>query len=410
MQDNKNIRLNKHVSEEIVLLISIIIFPFFFYIAAALMILANFLYFFKDKTNYISTFKNNYLLGLFILISILFSPFTINPALNNFGLVVKYLFFFSIFIFLKTIISDKFKNFIIKIIVYSSFLVVWIGILQFLNKGFYFRLFPFNNISGILPYYLIDLVVMPFKQSHYRIYSLFYAPPMLGVYLSMVIPLTIYLFLTCPFKMTSHSGEKIFTGINLLFTLFILYLSYTRIAWISFIITSSVYIIYTKNWKVYIYSLISLFATIFLISFLRPEIISLGAERLQTFSDISYYSNLDRIVIWSSAFAVFKQHWLTGTGNFSFWLVLPDFRYLWPHTHSYILQLLLENGILLAAILFIFYFKLIKQAQNELNNHNKFRTYAIFCSILGFFITGIVDYPAYDPRNNFLFWILLSIL
>jgi O-antigen ligase len=359
----------------------------------------------KEKTNFINILKENYLLVFFILVSFLLSPFTVYPFINNFGIVFKYFFYFSVFIFIKAVISDKLKDSIVKIIVYPSFLVVWIGILQFLNKGFYLRLIPFNFSSGFLPYYLLDLVVMPFKQSHYRVYSLFYAPPMLGVYLSMVIPLTFYIF-------SSHTGgyKKLFTGVNLLFSLLVLYLSYTRIAWISIFVTLGIFSVYIKNRKIIVYFFSCLILTIILISFLRPEIISLGTERLHTFTDISYYSNLDRIVIWSASWAVIKQHWLTGTGNFSFWLVLPDFRFLWPHTHSYILQLLLENGIVLTVILFAFYFKVIKQAQNELKENNKLQKYAIFCSVLGFFITGIVDYPAYDPRNNFLFWILMAIL
>lgn len=399
----------KITPEQILFITGIITFPFIFSISLIFVNLAIILYLIRNLSGFIkSVFSDNknYFLLTFAVLTIIFSPFTINPERNLAGFTVRYLYVFIVFLFVKAIYTDRLKEIILKSIVYSSFLITCIGLFQFMNKGFYLRYFPSYDSDGMLPFYLIDILVLPFRESHYRIYSLFYAPPMLGVYLSLVIPLIIYYAFYSKSKI-----ERYFISVNLVLTFIVLYLSYTRIAWISVLTGILYYSKITGNIKLLIYSLIPFPVLISVISFFRPEAISLGIERFNSFFSLSYFSNYDRIIIWSRSFDAFKKHFLTGTGNFSFWNIFPEYRWVFPHSHNYALHTLLENGLILTVILFGFYFLIVYRVQKDIENQsNKKLTYALFCSVISFFITGIADYPSFEIRNNFLFWVLLSLI
>lgn len=124
----------------------------------------------------------------------------------------------------------------------------------------------------------------------------------------------------------------------------------TRGAWLAVALVVLVTLIYyiLKCNKLAILSLVVLIAVGASLSFYQPFV-----KRLATITDTHYQSNTERILIWHSAFNMFKDHPITGVGlgqykdNYQHKYISPKAKEpKLSHAHNNFMQMLAENGII----------------------------------------------------------------
>ena len=121
----------------------------------------------------------------------------------------------------------------------------------------------------------------------------------------------------------------------------------TRGAWLAVVLVTLIYYILKCN-KLAVFSLIVLIAVGASLSCYQPFV-----KRLASITDTHYQSNTERILIWHSAFNMFKDHPITGVGlgqykdNYQHKYISPKAKEpQLSHAHNNFMQMLAENGII----------------------------------------------------------------
>lgn len=138
-------------------------------------------------------------------------------------------------------------------------------------------------------------------------------------------------------------------GISFLICLLALVFNATRGAWLALfptLIFIVCYYLFKKN-RMAIICLIAFVAIGAGLSQYKPFV-----QRLNTITNTHYQSNTERILVWKSAYTMFKDHPLLGVGlgqytdNYQHKYISPEAKepYL-RHAHSNFMQMLAENGI-----------------------------------------------------------------
>lgn len=321
------------------------------------------------------------------------------PSIHFYGVAVQAIYFAALYV----LIRRKCKQEILKPenLIHSLLLgsvgICLLGIMQYLNYGLIVRSIQLPPSQGLWGFYLIDWIMIPIQHAHARVYSLFYAPPMYGLYLSLLLPLSLY----CLQQAQSRKAQALWCLVVGLISLNLL-MSFTRIAWIAAAISCLIYMLRYGSrplWR----SISGGALLLVCLSFLWPPLWQHAWQRIQSILSLTHHSNVGRLEIWSKSWQVFWQKPLTGHGFFSFASLFPQWRGLWPHSHSMLLQSLLETGLISTSLFYGFLLSCVKKwGQQPLH-------WACACSLLAYMICGWVDHVAFDARNVFVFWLVLAI-
>jgi O-antigen ligase len=323
-----------------------------------------------------------------------------SPDLSRhfYGWLIHLASFAGLYLFLRLHLNSDLKTQeLIDALLLGSLGICLLGWVQYLNYGLIIRSLRLPPSDGLWSFYLVDLVMIPVQHAHARVYSLFYAPPMYGVYLALLLPLSLYRL-----QQADNRRSRLLWALVLFLLLSNLVLSFTRIAWIAALVSCGVYLLRYGNRRL-LQALLTGTGVLGVISFCWPPLWQHAWERLQSISSLSHYSNAGRLEIWQQSWQAIQQHWLTGYGLLSFWKIFPQWRWQWPHSHSLLLQQLLETGLLACLAFYVWLSQLIRQLPTSA------LAWACGCSILSWLITGWADYPAHEPRNQFVFWSILAL-
>lgn len=193
-------------------------------------------------------------------------------------------------------------------------------------------------------------------------------------------------------------------------------LTYSRGAWLSLLFTPLVLLLFTE-WKnrpriilknIFIYFLI-------LLGFML--LVFLARDKLLSLLGISFGW---RISIFSTAWQMFRNNWLTGVGLGNFGGAFPRFQKdPWVYSrfsHDYLLQIASETGIfgLLSFILIWFVIltksKQLFNRQINIDRETKLFSYALFASIMASLLHNLIDVDWNYPYLTILLCLEIGLL
>ena len=226
--------------------------------------------------------------------------------------------------------------------------------------------------------------------------------------LVMTLPIFLLIFLH------AKDGQfKIFSAILFLVGMIALLLNGTRGAWLAaLILLPLTVLIYSKNIKK---SLIAIFTALVLVSgifFINSTL----SSRFATITDLKMQSNSERLLMWESAWNMFKDNPILGVG-YGQYKTAYQTKYILPeakerelgHAHSNFFQILGECGFLgFSAFIFMwiyFSYFAIKKWRREKN----FACLMFFCVLWGFMLHGFTEFNFETSVPSKLFWLSLAL-
>ena len=229
-----------------------------------------------------------------------------------------------------------------------------------------------------------------------------------GSLLAMFLPIYILLFL--------HLKErrlKIFFAVASTVGIFSLLLTGTRGAWIAAIILIPLVVLIHAERKLKKLSAIlvslSLVGGIF---FITPTLLN----RVSTIADLNMQSNSERLLMWQSAWQMFKDNPLFGVGYGSY-KVAYQTKYISPdakertleHAHNNFMQMLAECGIVgFAAFVFMWIYFSYLCLRGWIKSRNI--AYLMFFSVLwGMMLHGFTEYNFETSMTSKIFWFSLAL-
>lgn len=367
----------------------------------------------------INIIKNKYfyLSLLFILSSQIIATFFSDNAhasfwgsyWRNFGVFTYIHFFvFSYFVF---VYFDKIK---LKNIFWIISSVGFISSLYALIQAFGFDFLPWQEVSN---------------GYHLRPGSTLGQPNYLASYLLLILPAVVYLFFT-----TKNFYKKIILSFFFLFQFLAMILTYSRAAWIGFILAGFIYLslyIYQKNKKYFFGLLVLLFLSLSLLVCINisgglrvsPHEKLTVVSRLKSLANFNQGSGSSRMFYYSAAIGIIKNnpllgHGLDNQGNYFYKYYTPEYaiyekinRYP-DKSHNEILDILITSGFLgLVAWMFLF-FVFTKQGVDWLKNNqdqnDKLLASCLFFGLLSFYIS--IQFSFFTIVPAVYFWFYVAIL
>lgn len=229
-----------------------------------------------------------------------------------------------------------------------------------------------------------------------------------GSVIGIFLPLYVVLFLHIQKK-----SLRIYFAVAAIVAIVALLFNGTRGVWLSTIILIPLMVLLysRKNLK--------LFAAVVAILIIGGGIFVAAlhsSKSADTTSDLRAKSNSERMLVWTSAFNMFKDHPIFGVGYGQYKFEYKN-KYISPeaketyleHAHSNILQLLAECGII-AASTFLFmwgylsYFSLRRWFKDK-----KFEWLLFFCVLSGFMLHGLTEFNFETSIPSRIFWYSLGL-
>jgi len=225
-----------------------------------------------------------------------------------------------------------------------------------------------------------------------RLTSVFYFPNDLAGFLVLTVPFFI-----------NKSGNLYIKISGLIVSLVVVYFTFSRAGWVSFMVALMVYIFFSRwfRWRFLSLCIIIMLGVLFFI--------------IKSHLFVHYFSDLGRIVMWQNVIELIKDFPLTGVGMGNFkdiypnyiqphhWRTLPkDVLLLW-HPHNIFLTITAESGIL-ATVSFIYFLGvvLIKLLHKESD-------LPFLAGLAGFLLFNQVDFLLGFLNTNWSFWIFLCL-
>ncbi len=241
---------------------------------------------------------------------------------------------------------------------------------------------------------------------------------------SLTVDLGVYLVLTVPVMFILHGlsdsiKEKVFISIVIFVSLFALYLTHNRAAWVAFIIQVILLTGIKRMWKTLasvILIVITLMAVVTLSPF-KDVLIHRVPVPSPTGEMVDRETAQSRMVIWKEGIDKIKVHPLTGIGygKESFKKAFPDNpimledKGLW-HTHNIFMEIALEIGIPgLIIFLWLLYSltKTLIKGMKLMAGFGKVFMTSLFIALTGFIIRNQFDY-IYIDDTALMFWFLMG--
>lgn len=169
---------------------------------------------------------------------------------------------------------------------------------------------------------------------------------------SSLIAVSAFLFFFVFFTHAHHRAEKVFYGANILLFAALVLLHHVRGSYLALIILTPVILLVECRKK----ALVSLLALVLgaalltgLVHTLRPDLTTAARARVTSIGDRQDGSNRGRLVIWTKAIEVFREHPINGMGYRRFNrdhvdLNNREFEWAFWHAHSEFFSMLAETG------------------------------------------------------------------
>lgn len=290
---------------------------------------------------------------------------------------------------------------------------------------YFYRFFPFflatifirdkQQVRAIITLMVISILIADVYalgqgiQGNYRASAFSSHPMAFAGYLIQMIPLMLVLGV----EDSSISNEtKTFMLIALLFSFAALILNGTRGAWIAIVIVLPIFGFMSKNNRKVIIILLTSLALFTAVAINNPAIYN----RVLTIVDMQYQSNSERLLLWSSAWHMFKDHPLTGVGAENFAEQYHNI-YISPHAkerdlghaHNNYLQILAETGIIgFASFAYLFGYILFTSYQRYMLGSKW--AFAVFLVTISLLVQGLTEFNFGNSGVIKMYWFTLGLL
>jgi len=364
---------------------------------------------------------------------ILFLAFSANISVAGVNLAVVFLFIFLFIKLVKREINIKKTYQDSKIVINGMFLFFIVLILSIIFSDYY--ILGLDYLDKILRYLIIYFSIINFikyrEQMHkifivlsisilfssiYSIYQYFslnksrasgFLPTLTNESILLMV-LSIMIMLIYRAK----NNNKYYYLFVTLVSFFSLMVANTRGAWIAFIVALILfYFLVDKRIVIFLFIILIISIAIF------PSF----KLRFSSIFDLNNSSNNERILMWKSAFEMWKDRPFLGHGIGSFEKLYPE-KYILKnanvkarsYAHSNIFNLLAETGILGVVSYLYLFLAILKHVLNklkELKNKRKAEiiVYGYFISFISFFIHGLTFTNIFISHSANIFWFILSI-
>ena len=267
-----------------------------------------------------------------------------------------------------------------------------------------------NDSVGIYQYFIKG---MP------RAQGLEYSPTFFASSMLIQIPILI-------FMVKEHLTPKVLRPVvifTILLSVFCLGISLTRGAWLAFIAVIFIFAILEKKYRKATAKIFSVLLITFLVVLsLSPKL----QERIETFTDMNFQSNSERLLMWESAINIFEDYPIHGIGQKMFeklyneQYISPDAKerpdeFMSGHTHPHnnFLFALSEGGLIgLVSFIFLyayFFRRFFLQYKNE--NFMKFSAgLTLFLILFALHLEGLTDTNLNQVKIMREFWIIAGSL
>ena len=269
-------------------------------------------------------------------------------------------------------------------------------------------------VFGVLQYIFGDLSADWIDTAYFdnisgRAVSFFDNPNVLATYLTIVFPFVLS-------KLFSAQGFrcKLLAFLSTAAVLVCIVTTYSRAAWIAVLFIIVLYgLLNTKK------MLKALFGLAFVVPFLFYLLPGSVKDRFLSIGDISESSNFYRLYTWRGTLEAIKDNLLGGIGfgTEAYAEIYPSYAYAGieaaEHSHNLYLQLILGLGVFgfltFVAIIFFFAQKNFEFFRNGDKGELKTISIAAFSAVMGVLVLGLFDYPWYNYRMFFTFWVVIAI-
>ena len=357
----------------------------------------------KLKKYFINIFSIFFFLWCFYLI--LISLFSENPYLS----LESSLFYFRFGIFALAIwfAIEKFKNFLFLfglVFFISYFFVIFDGYFQFI---FGYDIFGFKNPTSAL--------------GSYRISGIFGDELVLGSYLSRLLPILIFFNLIIFDK--NNKLLIIFNLSAIFLSSILIFLSGERSAFLYFVITIFIFLIFLKKYRIYFLSIFSIIILLTSLLYIvepkfKERMFDYTFKQTNLFGDQLHFFSVQHQVIYETSFKIFKDNYLFGIGPKMFREICKDEKYTTlsskdhsidgceNNPHNFYIQLLTETG-LFGSMPFIFIFfgiiyLFLKQINSIFILKTSFLSDKQICLLTSIFLTFWPIVPAGNLFNNWI--------
>lgn len=294
------------------------------------------------------------------------------------GLLLVFLYIF----YYRTVITKPCFELLLDIcIVCSMFFVVW----------------------GCIEYYLIC------QRLDHSVFELFIAnSPKNRVhvgsfnanYYAMIIEFTVLL---CFYKALQWKSVKhtLWYGFAVIANLFMLVLTGCRTAWVPFVVSVPLLILFFGMYKLFALSLVSIGGVGGFV-LMNPELMKRAAYITKDFAK--------RERIWTTAIQGIKAHPLFGEGPMTYLQIYPLYNgHPTNHSHSVYLDPILSHGIIPVLVVAVYFFSNLKEV---IKLFTQKIDVPLFGLMVGFLVTvllhGMLDYTVYWIQTGILFLMVMS--
>jgi len=331
----------------------------------------------------------------FSLISVFVSPFRLLSISGFFGKVLQSAFLY--FTFIECMCSKKRLKIFLSVFLFSCTLICINGIYQsFMGHGFIFG----HIYDG-------------------RMSSSFRAANDFAAYLVVVVPVLFCLVFLISFKkqdvqkgvdeFTFFSSPlvKIFCIVLFVVAFGCLGLTYSRGAWVGFILSLAIFSGINRR--------AFLFFTLIIIIFLSIFYPRLTKERNPINDKLSFLYENNRLNYWKRASDIIKDYPLFGCGLNTYALVVEGYSVGWGgYPHNSYLQMAAETGLVgIAAflwILFVLFRDSLRALRRMKIQNNKMLFVGFLMGLLGFLIHSFFDTNFYSVQLGSLMWIVMGVI
>lgn len=220
----------------------------------------------------------------------------------------------------------------------------------------------------------------------------------LGAYLTMILMLIFGLLVSGRLNLFS----KIVLSILQIFLLACLLLTFSRGAWLAFIIATISMVFLSKR--------ISIFMIFFIIFIILLTFLPQMQERVYLIFNEGG-DNTGRLILWKAAFRMIKDNPLLGKGIGTFMDYCPIYAPSnYQYAHNCYLQIWAETGIFSLISFLAFLYLLLSNAIKAFRKTGDFLLLGLICGIFGFLVHSFFDTHFYSLQLSALFWSMAGII
>jgi len=224
------------------------------------------------------------------------------------------------------------------------------------------------------------------------------------------------MFLPIYFLLLNHFQDKrikILAAVAILIGVAAILFTGTRGAWLAaLVLIPTIILIHSKNKIKHLSALTAVFALIIGLVMITPTL----SNRVATITDMQMQSNSERLLMWQSAWQMFKDHPILGIG-YGQYIQAYQTQYISPlakektlqHAHNNFMQILAECGLVgfAAFILLLGYFSYF--ALKGWTAEKNFACLLFLCILWGMMLHGFTEYNFETSVTSKVLWYSLGL-